>query len=402
MKKAAIIILALTVGTVNAQEKGKKVAVKGAESAKITNPKTMKTASGLEYTIKEKGNGKTPKVGDKLVVHYTGKLTNDTVFDSSVSRGAPFSFKVGTGQVIKGWDEAFLLLQVGDKATIKFGPELGYGDRQSGAIPANSTLIFDVELLDLIESPGAWDVKGKDTITMPNGLKYIKIKENKIAAQALPGNKVTLHYSGFFADGRGFDSSVERGEAFTVKIGSGQLIKALEDGIALMHKGDKTKFYIPYQLAYGEAGHPPAIPAKADLIFDIEIIDVQPVPAPVLFDIAGKEVKITASGLKYYEIVKSGNPIKAAASKAVKVHYSGYLANGKMFDSSVERGEPFEFVLGQAQVIPGWDEGIALMSVGDKLRLVIPYHLAYGEQGRPPMIPEKAELTFDVELVEVK
>lgn len=394
MKKAAIIILAFTAFTLNAQEKG--------QSQKIVNPKTMKTASGLEYTITEKGNGKKPKIGDKVIVHYTGKLTNDTVFDSSVGRGSPFSFKLGTGQVIKGWDEAFLLLQVGDKATLKFGPELGYGATPSGPIPANSTLIFDVELLDLVESPAPFDVKGKDTITMPSGLKYIVVKENKSAETAELGTKVTLHYSGFFKDGTPFDSSVDRGQPFTVKTGTGQLIKALEEGITLMHKGDKFKFYIPYQLAYGEAGHAPVIPPKSDLIFDIEILDVEKVIAPTLFDITGKEAKITASGLKYYEISKSNNPVKATAGKTVKVHYSGYLADGKMFDSSVERAEPFEFTLGQGQVISGWDEGIALMNVGDKLRLVIPYFLAYGEQGRPPMIPEKAELTFDVELIEVK
>jgi len=84
------------------------------------------------------------------------------------------------------------------------------------------------------------------------------------------------------------------------------------------------------------------------------------------------------------------------------VHYTGYLADGKIFDSSVERGEPIEFPLGQGMVIPGWEEGIALMNVGDKLRLVIPFNLAYGEAGRPPMIPQKADLTFDVELIEVK
>jgi len=394
MKKVAIIILSLAAITVNAQEKEK--------SQKVKNPITVKTASGLEYTITEKGNGKKPKVGDMLMVHYTGKLTNDSVFDSSIKRGSPFSFKVGTGQVIKGWDEAFLLLHVGDKATLKISPELGYGDRPSGPIPPNSTLIFDVELLDLVESPEPWDVKGKDTVTLSNGLKYIVIKENKSAEKALLGTKVTLNYSGYFKDGKPFDSSVERGQPFTVKMGSGQVIKALEDGIALMHKGDKTKFYIPSKLAYGESGHPPIIPPNSDLIFDIEILDVQPVVTPTLFDITGKEMKTTPSGLKYYEVVKSNNPIKATAGKTVKVHYSGYLADGKMFDSSVERGEPFEFELGKGQVITGWDEGIALMSIGDKFRLVIPYYLAYGEQGRLPMIPEKAELTFDVELIGVK
>ena len=393
MKKLIVIVLALTSLTVNAQQKGK--------PTKISNPKTMKTPSGLEYTIKEKGHGKQPKIGDKVVVHYTGKLTNDSIFDSSLKRG-PFSFKLGSGEVIKGWDEAFLLLQVGDKATIKFGPELGYGEKGSGPIPPNSTLIFDVELLDIIEGPKQWDVKGKDTIALASGLKYIIVKENKIGEQAAAGTKVSMQYSGYFKDGKMFDSSIERGQPFSVKLGEGQIIKSLEEGIELMHKGEKMKFYIPYNLAYGEQGHPPVIPPKSDLIFDIELLDIQKIIAPALFDITGKEMKTTPSGLKYYEVVKSNNPTKAAAGKTVKVHYSGYLADGKMFDSSVERGEPIEFVLGQAQVIAGWEEGITLMSVGDKLRLVIPYHLAYGENGRPPMIPVKADLTFDVELVEVK
>ena len=86
----------------------------------------------------------------------------------------------------------------------------------------------------------------------------------------------------------------------------------------------------------------------------------------------------------------------------MKVHYTGYLDNGKIFDSSIERDEPIEFPLGKGMVIPGWEEGIALMSVGDKIRLIIPYQLAYGVAGRPPLIPAKAQLTFDVELIDVK
>ena len=393
MKKTAFIILALATAVVNAQEK--------ATSKKITNPQTMKTASGLEYTIKEKGNGKKPAVGDKVVVHYTGRLTNDTVFDSSLNRGTPFTFKLGTGQVIKGWDEAFQLLQVGDKATIKFGHELGYGERGAGAIPPKATLIFDVELLDVIESPRQWNADGKVPVKLPSGLSYILLQENKKGEKIAGDARVTIHYSGFFTDGKPFDSSVERGQPFSVKLGKGMVIKALEEGLVHLHQGEKAKFFIPYDLAYGEAGHPPVIPPKSDLIFDIVVLKVEPAFTPAKFDVTGKEMKTTASGLKYYEISKTSGTPKAAAGTTVKVHYSGYLADGLMFDSSVERGFPLEFKLGVGQVIQGWDEGISLMHAGDKFRLVIPYYLAYGEVGHPPTIPGKAELTFDVELMEV-
>lgn len=392
MKKVVTLILAFTSVAASAQT---------VKSEKVKNPKTVKTASGLEYTITSKGNGKKPENGDKVKVHYTGKLLNDTVFDSSVQRGQPFEFKLGAGQVIKGWDEAFLLLQVGDKATIKLPPEIAYGANAQGKIPANSTLIFDVELLDFTEGLKQWSAKGKekDTIKTASGLKYILFQKKDGVSCA--GAKATVHYSGFFKDGKMFDSSVERGKPFTVKVGANQVIKGWDEGLALLHKGEKAKFIIPYDLAYGEKGYGP-IPGKADLIFDVEIVDVTPVVAPVQYDIKGKEEKVTASGIKYYVINKSTNPVKAEAGKTVKVHYSGYLADGKMFDSSVERGEPIEFPLGKGQVIPGWEEGIALMNIGDKLRLVIPYSLAYGEQGRAPVIPPKADLTFDVELMDVK
>ncbi|MEI6487582.1 MAG: FKBP-type peptidyl-prolyl cis-trans isomerase [Bacteroidota bacterium] len=393
MKRILTLVLAITSVAAFAQQNVK--------SEKVKNPKTMKTASGLEYTITTKGNGKKPENGDKVKVHYTGKLLNDTVFDSSVSRGQPFEFKLGAGQVIKGWDEAFLLLQVGDKATIKLPPSIAYGEQANGKIPANSTLIFDIELLDVTPGLRQWDAKGKekDTIKTASGLKYIMFERK----DGLPcaGAKATVHYSGFFKDGKMFDSSVERGKPFTVKVGANQVIKGWDEGLALLHKGEKAKFIIPYDLAYGEKGYGP-IPAKADLIFDVEIVDVTPVVAPLKYDITGKEEKTTQSGIKYYVINKSNNPVKAEAGKTVKVHYSGYLADGKMFDSSVERGDPIEFPLGKGQVIPGWEEGIALMNIGDKIRLVIPYFLAYGEQGRAPVIPPKADLTFDVELIDVK
>ena len=392
MKKILTIALTLSIATIVAQEK--------ATSIKVKKPKTVKTASGLEYTITSKGNGKQPQNGDKVVVHYTGKLTNDTIFDSSLKSGKPFEFKLGEGQVIKGWDEAFLLLHVGDKATIKFGPELGYGDRATGSIPANSKLIFDVELIDIKTPLKPWDVKGKDTIKTASGLKYILLQENK-AGESAAGAKVSVHYSGFFMDGKMFDSSIERGQPFTLKCGSGQVIKGWDEGLALLHKGEKARLIIPYQLAYGEKGYGP-IPAKADIMFDVEIVDVVPVVLPKLFDIKGLVAKKTASGLQYYEVYRAFNGAKAEAGKKVKVHYSGYLADGKMFDSSVERGEPIEFPLGQGNVIAGWEEGIALMNVGDKLRLVIPYYLAYGDAGREPAIPAKADLTFDVELIDVK
>jgi FKBP-type peptidyl-prolyl cis-trans isomerase len=109
----------------------------------------------------------------------------------------------------------------------------------------------------------------------------------------------------------------------------------------------------------------------------------------------------TPSGLEYWEIKKGTGPI-AVNGKTVSVHYTGWLANGKEFDSSLDLGDPIEFVLGQGRVIKGWDEGIAGMKVGGKRQLRIPPELGYGTHGAPPTIPPNATLIFDVQLVAVK
>jgi peptidylprolyl isomerase len=116
--------------------------------------------------------------------------------------------------------------------------------------------------------------------------------------------------------------------------------------------------------------------------------------------VTGKPVT-TPSGLQYWDI-KIGTGARAGASKQVKVHYTGWLLNGKKFDSSLDRGEPIEFELGTGQVIKGWDQGITGMNVGGKRQLRIPPQLAYGQRGAPPSIPPNATLVFDVELVGVK
>jgi peptidylprolyl isomerase len=106
------------------------------------------TPSGLKYTDDVEGEGASPEKGKKVTVHYTGKLTDGKKFDSSVDRKEPFSFTIGVGQVIKGWDEGVMSMKVGGKRTLMIPPDLGYGARGAGgAIPPNAELIFDVELL---------------------------------------------------------------------------------------------------------------------------------------------------------------------------------------------------------------------------------------------------------------
>jgi len=122
------------------------------QSTTISEPvvgEEITTESGLKYIDDVLGAGDFPKTGDKIKVHYTGTLEDGTKFDSSRDRNQPFEFPLGQGRVIKGWDQAFATMKVGDRATLTIPPELGYGERGSGgAIPPNATLIFEVELVD--------------------------------------------------------------------------------------------------------------------------------------------------------------------------------------------------------------------------------------------------------------
>ncbi len=118
------------------------------QNAMENSENTVTTDSGLKYVDVVEGNGATPQSGQTVVVHYTGTLEDGSKFDSSRDRGQPFSFRIGVGQVIRGWDEGVGTMKVGGRRTLIIPPELGYGTRGAGGvIPPNATLIFDVELL---------------------------------------------------------------------------------------------------------------------------------------------------------------------------------------------------------------------------------------------------------------
>jgi peptidylprolyl isomerase len=115
----------------------------------VADEQMTTTPSGLQYHDEQVGTGAEAKAGDHVVVHYTGTLTDGKKFDSSRDRGQPFHFPLGAGRVIRGWDEGVAGMKVGGRRRLVIPPELGYGSRPVGPIPPNSTLMFDVELLDV-------------------------------------------------------------------------------------------------------------------------------------------------------------------------------------------------------------------------------------------------------------
>jgi peptidylprolyl isomerase len=236
---------------------------------------TITTDSGLKYIIWKKGDGEKAASGDKVSVHYAGRLTDGSPFDDSYKRGKPFEFPLGAGRVIKGWDEGIAYLNVGDSATLIIPAELGYGSVDRPTIPANSTLIFDVQLKDIkkVVKPVPYDVVGKDTVYTGTGLKYIRMNSTEGAA-VTAGATVSVHYTGYLLDGTIFDSSISRGQPISFPIGQGRVIKGWDEGIAYLKVGEKARLIIDPELGYGSRAMGP-IPANSTLVFDVELVDVK-------------------------------------------------------------------------------------------------------------------------------
>ena len=243
------------------------------EDAMVQNEVT--TESGLKYVDIVEGNGEFPLVGDKVKVHYTGTLEDGTKFDSSRDRDRPFEFPLGAGRVIKGWDEGLATMKVGGQRKLIIPPDLGYGGRPAGKIPPNSTLIFDVELLEIIKQfkDPDFDLPGKE-IVLDSGLRIIEHIKGQ-GKNPLPGQKVKVHYSGFLQTGIKFDSSHDRGKPIDFVLGQGQVIKGWDEGIVQLKKGGKSTLIIPPDLGYGERGAGGVIPPNSTLLFEVELVDFE-------------------------------------------------------------------------------------------------------------------------------
>jgi FKBP-type peptidyl-prolyl cis-trans isomerase len=232
------------------------------------------TASGLVTKVLTPGKGKEhPTQTDRVKVDYTGWTKDGKMFDSSVARGTPTMF--GVGEVVPGWTEALKLMVTGEKRRLWIPGKLAYGDKpQMGGAPTGD-LVFDVELLDILKPPAVpADVKAppKTAKKTASGLYYRVLTPGTGKVHPSATSRVTVHYSGWTLDGKMFDSSVARGEPTTFPLNG--VIKGWTEGVQLMVVGEKTRFWIPPDLAYGDKPQRPGAPS-GELVFDIELLNIQ-------------------------------------------------------------------------------------------------------------------------------
>ena len=260
-----------------------------------------------------------------------------------------------------------------------------------------TSIASEKDTYSMLETPKDVNSVPSDAEATASGLASRVLTTGTGSESPAAVDTVTVHYSGWTTDGNLFDSSVERGEPTSFPLN--RVIKGWTEGLQLMVVGEKRRFWIPADLAYGEnpgSGRPGGL-----LVFDVELLGIEKAPEPpkVPEDVAAtpESAEVRDSGLASRILSDGTGSTHPTKADMVTVHYSGWTTDGEMFDSSVMRGAPATFGLGQ--VIPGWTEGVQLMVEGEKRRFWIPAKLAYGEnpQGGAPA----GTLVFDVELIKI-
>lgn len=357
----------------------------------------LKSKSGLASKILKKGTGtEHPTAADTVKVHYTGWDKTGKMFDSSVTRGEPIEF--GLSQVIKGWTEGVQLMVVGEKRRLWIPAAMAYGEVPSRPGAPAGDLCFDVELIDIKKAPKMPEVPKDlaaapaDAEVTPSGLKSKVLKKGTGTVKPAAADTVEVHYSGWDKTGKMFDSSVMRGE--TTSFPLNQVIKGWTEGLQLMVAGEKRRFWIPAELAYGKTPARPGAPA-GDLVFDVELFNVIALPkAPA--DLANPPADAVVSGDIKSKIIKPGTGKKPTDTDIVFVNYSGWDIKGNVIDSSIPTGDTVPLPLDK--IPPALKSALLLMQVGETRRVWIPTeHIVKEPQPGAPEGP----FCYEFELVKI-
>ncbi|MCF0222465.1 MAG: FKBP-type peptidyl-prolyl cis-trans isomerase [Fibrobacter sp.] len=243
----------------------------------VESLKWKETAKGLKVYDEKIGTGKPAAMGSVLKTHYTGWLLSGRKFGSSKDMGKPLQAVLGAGKMIKGWEVGLEGMREGGIRWFRVSPNMGYGATAYSMIPANSTLIFKVELVssEIDEAIAASMDFFPDTTALtfengPEGLRYAIIKQGE-GEPAQKGETARVHYTGWLTNGYKFDSSRDRGQEFAFPLGGGRVIRGWELGVQGMLPGEKRILVVPPGIGYGNRAAGP-IPAGSTLIFAVEYL----------------------------------------------------------------------------------------------------------------------------------
>lgn len=415
-------------------------------------PGFKKADNGVYMLYHTKGSGElSPQVNDFVTVDMIYRLSDTTIFNSTII-GEPLEFPVIIPTFEGDLYAALTLLKTGDSVTVAFPADSFFmvmaGMPQSpDFVEAGEPIYFDIKLnkvrtADEVEAEQrammqTMKLQEQEVLSAyladnsiaaaptASGLYYI---EDKKGSGPLPkeGDVLNVHFTVSMIEGFPLFSTYDR-EPLELTYGEPFDTKGFDEALGYMRKGTKARLIVPSHLAFDSTGQGQMIPPYTTILYDVELVGIksreqaekerqaaqkvaEKAAETARANEAGKiqtylskngiTVPPTSSGMYYVEAEK-GTGKKAENGKTVKVHYTLYNIEGKQLQTSKDMGQPFSFVLGQGQVIKGWDEGLLLMQEGGKATFILPSALAYGAQERGEDIPAYAPLVFDVELIEV-
>jgi FKBP-type peptidyl-prolyl cis-trans isomerase len=427
-------------------------------------PGFKKSESGIFYKFHVESKDTLKATEGKILtmnIKYRLKIADkDSVLFNSADMAKPFEIDLKKSEFKGDIYEAFGMLHKGDSVTfilsaIDFFTKTAKYPQLPPGIDSTTMMYFDIKLVNVeslearqkAEMEKAEKLKSEESgkiqayltknnvSATPTASGIYIITQNTGAGRGIQkGDFVKINLTVSAIDGTKIFSTLDKNKPITFEYGQPFDTKGFEEAISTMKKGSKATVVVPSSMGFGEKGRKDMngqdiIAPYSPVVYDIEVLDLMTkaqnekakkdeaenakkaaaeamAKEPTLIQQYLKDNKITvkptASGLYYIEKVK-GKGAKAMVGKKVKVQYTGKLLNGFVFDSSVDKkpSTPFEFTIGKGEVIPGWEEGIAMMSPGGKATLVIPSKLAWGERGYGADIKPYAPVVFDVELVSI-
>jgi len=390
----------------------KKVDLPAAKTAEARRPKTphieppldiktppadaVRTPSGLIYkTIVANPQGQAPKRNDTVMIKYTGwrQATGETFFSN---QSADNAMPLNLASTAPGFTEGMQQVKKGERAMLWLPPAIGL--KQQPTDGHGETLVYEVEVVDIVEAPPVPPDCAQPPPTAQqtrSGIKYVEVRPGTGKDKPTIADDVTFNFTAWNADGRMLETTEMKKRAITSP--PFRQPPPFEEILTSMTGGQRVRFWVDAE----QMKKPQPGPAQGPLCYEVDLVTIEKSanpPPPTPPDVAKPpgSAKKTDKGV-FYKVLKAGKGgAKPTPNDSVRVSYTGWTTDGRMFDSSVIRGQPAEFSL--RGVIAGWTDGIPLMSVGDRYRFWIPDHLAYKGQPERP----QGMLVFDVELLEIK